>query len=222
MAMKRVRRHGGGRRQEQKTGSLLLVTLAQCALCALIVGAAYFASSFFGLTEVRQAVALLLTREGDARQTIDAVRDLLTERSLPSAAEGRSLLSVPAAQMLAGSVTSGYGCREDPFTGEEDFHTGVDIAAPLGTPVHAAYAGMAEEIGVSEAYGNYLLLRHEGFETRYCHCERILVRKGERIAAGDVIALVGETGRATGPHLHFELLLDGETVDPTEAVVGCA
>ena len=222
MAMRRVHRRSGSRPPKRQTGSLLLVTLAQCALCALIVGAAYFASSFFGLTEVRQAVALLLTREGDARQTVDAVRGLLTEGSLPSAAAGRSLLSVPAAQMLAGSVTSGYGCREDPFTGEEDFHTGVDIAAPLGTPVHAAYAGKAEEVGMSKIYGNYILLCHEGFETRYCHCEKIHVREGERVKAGDVIALVGETGRATGPHLHFELLLDGETVDPTEAIVGCA
>ncbi len=221
MAVRRVRRRGG-RQRDERTGSLLLVTLAQCALCALIVGAADFASSFFGLTEVRQAVAILLTKEGDAQQAAETVKALLREKPLPSAAAGRLPFSLPAAQMLEGNVTSGYGCREDPFTGERDFHTGIDIAAPLGTPVRAAYAGTVEEVGASRVYGNCVLLRHEGFETRYCHCDEILVSKGERIKAGDVIALVGETGRATGPHLHFELLLDGEAADPTEVITGCA
>jgi len=187
-----------------------------------LIGAAYFASSFFGLTEVRQAFAALLTRQGDAAQTFSEVSGLLRGEELPAGMfAGRLQFSVPAAQMLSGSVTSAYGYREDPFTGARDFHTGVDIAAPQGTAVCAAYTGTVKTVGESAVYGNYVILRHENFETRYCHCQRILAKEGTRVAAGDPIALVGATGRATGPHLHFEMLYNGLIADPAQAGIGC-
>jgi len=209
------------RGRAQDRGGFLLVTLVQCILCAAMIGAAYVASDLMGLTELRPAFATLLTRDTDALAVFGEVYDVLQgarERLPEGALAGRLLFSVPMTQALEGTVTSGYGFRDDPISGARDFHTGVDIAAPQGSPVSAAFTGTVEAVGESETYGKFVVLRHGNFETRYGHCLCALVREGDAVAAGDVIALVGATGRATGPHLHFELRRDGFTADPTEAM----
>lgn len=112
-------------------------------------------------------------------------------------------------------MSSRYGRREHPGNGARRFHRGLDLRADEGTPVHAAADGTVARSGRSGAYGNLLILDHgEGLETLYAHHSRNLVREGERVRRGQVIALVGHTGNATGDHLHFELHWRGGTIDP--------
>jgi len=114
-----------------------------------------------------------------------------------------------------GRVTSFFGTRQDPFTGKTEFHTGVDIGAPEGTDVLAARDGVVEEAGVSDVLGTYVLLAHPGgYQTVYGHLSRVRVTIGMRVSAGFVIGNVGHTGRATGPHLHFEVRRKGDLKDP--------
>ena len=102
------------------------------------------------------------------------------------------------------------------MTGEPAFHYGVDIAADEGTPIYAFADGTVQEIGASD-YGNYLIIAHaDGFSTLYAHCSSISAAEGEKIKRGDEIARVGQTGNATGPHLHLELWKDGAALDPAD------
>jgi murein DD-endopeptidase MepM/ murein hydrolase activator NlpD len=103
-------------------------------------------------------------------------------------------------------VTSRYGWRTHPITGETAFHSGIDLGAPRGTPVLATKDGMVEFAGRSGGYGNLIELSHASFGTRYAHLDRILVQRGQAVKKGQQIGTVGSTGRSTGPHLHFEVL----------------
>lgn len=122
---------------------------------------------------------------------------------------------------VTGTVTSDYGYREHPVYSGDSFHSGRDIAADEGSPVYAVSDGVVTEAAQAEMAGKYVKLLHpDGRETLYCHCSELLVTAGESVNAGDVIALVGQTGLATGPHLHFELHENGEAVDPDGILVG--
>lgn len=111
--------------------------------------------------------------------------------------------------------SSSYGWRIDPFNGSRAFHEGLDFTANAGTPIRAAADGIVEESGRNPAYGNLVKLNHgAGLETRYAHASKLLVQPGERVVKGQVIALVGSTGRSTGPHLHYEIRLNGHALDP--------
>jgi hypothetical protein len=114
-------------------------------------------------------------------------------------------------------LTSPFGYRDSPFGHAWKFHTGVDLGVPSGTPIYATNDGLVTFAGWDQGHGNMVVIDH-GHEvtTRYCHASRLLVGAGDQVAAGDVIALVGSTGQSTGPHLHYEILLDGEKVDPLE------
>lgn len=112
-------------------------------------------------------------------------------------------------------LTSGFGPRVSPTTGAADFHTGQDFAVPTGTKALAAASGVVAFTGWDGGYGNLVKLRHaNGVETYYGHLSRILVHPGERIARGAVLGLTGSTGNSTGPHLHFEVRVSGQPVDP--------
>lgn len=112
-------------------------------------------------------------------------------------------------------VTSSFGTRVDPIDGHRGVHRGVDMAVPTGTPVLAAAAGVVRLAGRHGGYGNLVELRHaDGSATRYAHLSAILVRAGEPVAQGQLIARAGATGRATGAHLHFEYRVGGVAVDP--------
>ena len=122
-----------------------------------------------------------------------------------------------------GHATSGFGVRIHPIYGTEGFHSGKDIAAPEGTPVHAAMDGLVTGAGRGEMSGNYVKLRHEnGVETLYCHLLSANVAEGVAVRRGDVIGFVGQTGLATGPHLHFEVHIDGVKRDPDFLLEGAA
>ena len=118
---------------------------------------------------------------------------------------------------VEGYVTSGYGMRSDPFTGEPAHHTGLDISAKKGTDIWAAASGkVVKASDTGNGYGKCVIIEHySGFRTLYGHCSKLLVSVGDYVTAGDLIAKVGSTGRSTGPHLHFSVIIDGEYVDPT-------
>ena len=125
------------------------------------------------------------------------------------------MVNYPLTAPLSGPVTSQYGYRRHPLTGELDFHTGMDIAATAGTDIGAALPGTVVEVGSDPVYGNYVRMHHGlNIETRYCHCESVLVQQGDDLREGEPIARVGSTGMATGPHLHFEVYVDGLLADP--------
>lgn len=119
----------------------------------------------------------------------------------------------------SGYISSGFGERVDPFTGGEEFHEGIDFAAPEGTRVRAVAAGIVTWAGTRGGYGNMVQIDHgNGYATRYGHADRVMVHVGEMVKRGDVLALVGDTGRSTGPHVHFEVLKNGHEVNPARFV----
>ncbi len=116
---------------------------------------------------------------------------------------------------LPGRLTSRFGYRSDPFTGARTFHTGIDLAAPTGTPIKAAMDGKVAITGFSAVFGNYIILTHDdGFQSLYGHMSYIGVSRGEKISQGMVIGKVGSTGYSTGSHLHFSVYKNGKMVDP--------
>lgn len=118
------------------------------------------------------------------------------------------------------TVSSEYGWRTDPITGKKgDFHKGIDLAAGEGQPIYAPMDGWVESVQSDGSGGNWILLRHEGrTDTRYCHMQYIFVRAGEKVSAGQILGTVGQTGQATGPHLHWELIHENLRYDPSEAL----
>jgi len=115
----------------------------------------------------------------------------------------------------AGYKTSGFGQRYSPFVGRQTFHTGVDIAAAPRTPIIAAANGIVSFSGIKSGYGNLVIIDHEfGYKTLYGHTARNLVREGQTVKRGQKIALLGKSGRATGYHVHFEVRINNEPVDP--------
>jgi murein DD-endopeptidase MepM/ murein hydrolase activator NlpD len=129
-------------------------------------------------------------------------------------------LMIPNTRPVDAAVGSGFGFRLDPITGRTALHTGLDFSADPGTPILAAAGGMVTSTDFHPQYGNLLEIDHgNGLTTRYAHTQRILVKVGDLIKRGQPVALVGNTGRSTGPHLHFEVLVDGVMQDPAKFLV---
>ncbi len=122
---------------------------------------------------------------------------------------------IPSLWPVRGRITAGFGERMDPFTGEDEFHKGVDIAASTGTPVRVSANGILLHAGPEGTYGIEALIDHGyGVSTKYAHLSALYVKVGEEVARGQVIGAVGVTGRTTGPHLHYEVLVHGQAVNP--------
>jgi murein DD-endopeptidase MepM/ murein hydrolase activator NlpD len=114
-----------------------------------------------------------------------------------------------------GYISSYFGERQDPFTGHQTFHKGVDFAAARGSDVLAVGAGVVTFSGYHAGYGGVVEISHgDGYVTRYAHNQQVKVQTGQAVSRGDVVALMGSTGRSTGPHVHFEVLRNGRPVDP--------
>lgn len=121
-------------------------------------------------------------------------------------------LHPPLAQ---GRITSAFGYRTHPITKKFGFHSGMDIAAPQGTPIACVLPGTVKETGTDPSYGNYILVEHPGgIDSFYSHCSEILASDGTKVNRGDIIATVGSTGSSTGYHLHFEIRAKGKRYDP--------
>jgi len=131
------------------------------------------------------------------------------------------LAALPVGKPVDGWITSIYGMRVSPFTGSNAAHQGIDIAAPIGTPIYAPADGVVVFGGSKLGYGNFLIIAHGyGVITRYGHNSRLFVKAGQRVRRGDQIAAVGDTGRSTGPHLHYEIWVNGRVVNPSQFVLG--
>lgn len=121
----------------------------------------------------------------------------------------------PVIPVQGARITSRFGYRTHPITGKKGFHTGLDLAAAEGMPISAVYYGKVTKTGEDDSWGKYVLVEHsDGFETFYCHLSEIYAEKGAVIRQGETLGLVGSTGMSTGPHLHFEVRINGIRVDP--------
>ena len=129
--------------------------------------------------------------------------------------EGAPLNREVVLPVREGRITSEYGVRTDPVHGAERFHEGIDIGAVAGSPIYAVAEGQVIFSGYHAGFGRVLAVRHSyDITTLYAHCWATRVAVGERVQAGTIIGFVGNTGRATGPHLHFEVRVRGKSVDP--------
>lgn len=151
-----------------------------------------------------------------ATQADPTFKSLFTSwKKLDNLADGA--IAVPSDKPVkTAEFTSGYGTRTDPFRGGAARHQGIDLAAPIGTPIYATADGTVLEAGFNHGgYGNLIKVDHgRGIETRYGHLSRILVSPGQRITRGQLIGHMGSTGRSTGSHLHYEVRIDGRAVNP--------
>ena len=144
--------------------------------------------------------------------------ELITE-STAVAAVPQKPLKTNFAVPLHGEISSGYGYRFHPVTGLPEFHKGIDIPAEVGTPIAAFRDGVVTKAEYSDSFGYYLVIEHEeDTVSRYGHCSTVLVKKGDRVQAGMTVALSGNTGVSTGPHCHFDLMVDNVFVDPLTVI----
>jgi murein DD-endopeptidase MepM/ murein hydrolase activator NlpD len=129
--------------------------------------------------------------------------------------------ATPSIWPVHGWLSAGYGMRADPFSGGRDFHPGLDISADRGTPILATAAGTVEMAARNGDYGNLVIVNHGyGIVTRYGHLSKFAVWPGREVKRGDVLGYVGATGRATGPHLHYEVLANGRLMNPLQLLTG--
>jgi murein DD-endopeptidase MepM/ murein hydrolase activator NlpD len=149
----------------------------------------------------------------DRQRQLTALQSLILTREL-----ARQI--VPGGRPVeSGYISSLYGRRTDPFDGKNAFHAGVDFAGAVGTRVLAVADGIVSHTGLDGGYGRVIEITHgNGYVTRYAHNAKLLVEPGRTVKRGDPIALMGSTGRSTGPHVHFEVLRDGRTVNPLSFV----
>lgn len=154
----------------------------------------------------------LRTRSQRLDQSFDQLDEVLRARE-------RVLASTPTGYPVTGFCSEGYGWRNDPITGEREFHQGMDIVAPGGTIVVAPADGVVTNAGRATGYGKMVQLAHGyGYQTRFGHLSEILVRPGQRVRRGDSLGRVGSTGHSTGPHLHYEVFKAGRAVNPARYV----
>lgn len=172
------------------------------------------------LAEAVSAPKAVATSSPDG--TIGLLKDLLGVlgerlKSVQSDVAARQALAAatPSLWPIAGWLSSSFGQRTDPFTGAQDFHAGLDISADRGTPVRAPADGTVDMAAYDGSYGNCVVLTHGfGIGTRFGHLSGYAVRPGQTVKRGQVIGYVGSTGRTTGPHLHYEILINGQPINP--------
>ena len=232
-----------------ETNYLLLAQLAVClGVIAFVLlmqktdqgfyeemGRQYQAALEQGVELTGQGELLKFTEEAMARvqqaasQALDQVRqegaggwNPTSQTSQPPAGysmEAYTLSQAPALPLESYTVTSAYGFRDHPITGEPDFHGGLDLAAPEGAPVLAVLEGVVLQTGTSDSYGNYVRVLHtDGLVSTYNHLSSYSVKPGQKLEKGQQLGQVGSTGVSTGPHLHLEFLLNGVRVNPAVAL----
>jgi murein DD-endopeptidase MepM/ murein hydrolase activator NlpD len=188
-----------------------------------------------GGTTVAGATAMLTpeiapTSFVSAERTFGLLKNVLSSLEshlniVRSTVEKREALmnATPSIWPIHGWLSAGFGMRADPFTGERDFHPGLDISADKGTPILATADGTVELAAPSGDYGNLVIVNHGyGLITRYGHLSKFAVWAGKQVLRGDLLGYVGATGRATGPHLHYEILANGKLMNPLQLLAGKA
>ena len=149
----------------------------------------------------------------DREEQLSVLESMIMNRNLQAEV-------LPAGRPITkGWISSKYGIRSDPFTGKPEFHKGLDLAGKEGSDVVAVAAGVVTWAGKRYGYGNLVEINHgKGYVTRYGHAKEVLIKVGDTVKKGQLIAKMGNTGRSTGPHVHFEVWLNGRTVDPMKYV----
>lgn len=150
------------------------------------------------------------------------IPDMLESKSptyevIPMEHQTNQKVSIPAFSPISDlRFSSHFGTRNDPFTGRRKRHSGVDIPSPKGTPIYATADGIVSYSGIRGGYGKMVEINHGAeITTRYAHMSEIVSKKYARVKRGDIIGLVGSTGRSTGPHLHYEIRIDGVSINPS-------
>ncbi len=161
------------------------------------------------MTQLERLAAQLEDRE----VKLEALEGLLMEGKLQAKVH-------PAGRPITeGWISSSFGYRNDPYTGRRAFHEGIDFAGRFASEVRAVAAGVVVDAGYEQGYGNYVEIKHaNGYATRYAHNKKNLVKVGETVQKGQAVALMGSTGRSTGPHVHFEVIHNGKRVNPWKFV----
>jgi murein DD-endopeptidase MepM/ murein hydrolase activator NlpD len=168
------------------------------------------------LTNVSETLDNLVGRARLQKSSFQELSDFLQEKAYLRN-------HTPSIMPVHGWMIRGFGYQIDPFTGQVKMHEGLDIAAPTGTPIVASADGTVRYAGNKQDYGLYVEIDHGyGFMTRYGHCQRIRVNSGMQVKRGDIIAYVGNTGRSTGPHLHYEVCVSYTAVNPMHYVLSTA
>ena len=176
---------------------------------------------FKAVTAWTDSAAPLPERMDEASLMLQDVHRLIEQTHKAWATQQRKLEALPLALPLQSEflLTSTFGVRSDPMTHGPSMHEGIDFVAPVGTPVVAAAAGQVVQARYNGAYGNMVEVAHaEGFVTRYAHLKTIDVGLGQSIGAGERLGQLGNTGRSTGPHLHYEVIFRGQAMHPVKAV----
>jgi murein DD-endopeptidase MepM/ murein hydrolase activator NlpD len=160
-------------------------------------------------TDLIETLDSLAAQLDDKYDELNVVQRLLADRSFYDR-------QFPSGwPMPGGWISSSYGYRADPFSGRREFHAGVDIAGKPKTPIKVVAAGIVTHAGVKGNYGLMVEVNHgDGYATRYGHAMAVLVQVGQRVEKDQIVAIVGSSGRSTGPHVHFEVLRDGKMVNP--------
>ena len=209
-----------GRKSRLPEGfGVLAVQSVICAVAILavlifrLVGGGLFArlkSDFEGAMRQNALAAAIHAMSGEDLYT--------TAATTVSTTAAKAVSAVPSVcpPLTAATLTSGFGERENPLTGERERHEGIDLAADKGAPVFAVLSGRVIRADAEGAgtLGRYLVMDCGGTEVWYAHCDTLTVAVGDVLTAGDPVATVGDTGEATGPHLHLEIRRNGEAVDP--------
>ncbi len=160
------------------------------------------------VSEAQEAVQVIKESLPIREESLEDLQTLLAERN-------QSLAAVPSIWPTTGKLSSGYGYRKDPFSYVTAFHTGLDIANRTGTPVYATADGRITHAKYDSGYGMSILINHRnGISTRYSHLSRYAVQAGQEVKKGTLIGYIGSTGRSTGSHLDYEVLVNGKNVDP--------
>ena len=194
-------------------GRIVSFALTACAI-AMPAYANSSASDAFQIDDQLEGSEKIITPLGEADANFKQLFDVWSGRD--QAAKPQIEVAVPSIEPISGyRLTSYFGYRTDPFKGSRGNHKGLDMAAPTGTPVYATADGIIEVAGWVHGYGNFIEIEHGNqLETRYGHMSKLNVEQYQRVKQGDLIGFVGSTGRSTGSHLHYEVRIAGEPVDP--------
>ncbi|WP_116475208.1 M23 family metallopeptidase [Zobellella maritima] len=167
--------------------------------------------SFSGFAELNMALNLLASQAREQGRALSTLESLLLNLHINEITQVHGH-PVPTGQ---GRLSSTFGNRRDPFTGQGRWHSGIDFSGELGTPIAATGAGIVSLVTEHPAYGRMIELNHgQGWTTRYAHLDKQLVSVGDKVENGQLIALMGRTGRTTGVHLHYEVLKGNKRLDP--------
>ncbi len=183
-----------------------------------------------GASALASASSVFSTSLASPEDTFGALRDLLQGLDdrlnfVRRDVERRVQLAnaTPSIWPTHGALTSFFGGRSDPLTGEPAYHSGIDISAEKGRPVYATADGVVQSAGYTGDYGNLIVLKHAfGLSTRYGHLSAYHVKPGDAVKRGDLIGYIGSTGRSTGSHLHYEILVNGQLINPLQLLTSQA